>query len=1135
MQFKQVLQETVWVLLTEGRVSTRRLKQELGLNDEALDALLHELVEIKGWAISETADVLAWAGAVVPGPAVLGSSEDHGRIGESTDNPRLPGGERRQLTVMFCDLVGSTHLSTQLDPEDMQNVITAYHEAVTPVIEQYSGFIAKYMGDGILIYFGYPQAHEKDVERAVLAGLAVIEAMPALNASTAADLDTDLAVRIGIATGMVVVGDIVGQGASEERNVVGETPNLAARLQDLATENGIVVSAVSKALTAGAFEFEDLGLQDLKGIDEPTVAWRVVGELSGEFESETRPGPDAAPLVGRQEELGLLLRAWQQSKDGSGQVVAISGEAGIGKSRLIEAISAEVRGAGFTRITLRCSPHHGNSALYPLITHLRRVIGWNAGDDAAAKLEKLEAALADCQFRTEETVPLFAALFSLQLPEGRYPPLNMPPAQQRLNTLDAILAWQFEEAERQPILQVWEDIHWADPTTLELLEMTIDQCPTVSELNVLTFRPEFVPTWSAKSHIVPLTLNRLERPEVEALISQHAGGKTMPPDVVERIVDRGDGVPLYVGELTRAILASGSLDETDVSFELSGPLSDLSIPATLQDSLMARLDKAPTVREVAQLGAVFGREFPYDMLQAVAAIEEPNLRDGLDQLVDAELLYQRGRPPRAKYMFKHALIQDAAYQSLLKRTRQHYHQEVANLLSSLSPATVEVDPEILAHHFTEAGDNETASVYWQRSGEFALQRSATHEAIGHLSKGLAQLSKGTNNASQELAMQRMLGTAYMATKGYGAAETAAAFDRARKLCAEVTDDDSIYPVLFGVWVASLTRANHAAAFEVAVEMQERTLQNSDDFIRAATQLMMGCSHLHMGRLLDARDYFDRSHATFNSLTNKEANLAGALLYGLDIHAAGYAYGAWCEWLLGYPDKALERSRNSLSSIDASGHTYSHSRAFYWNAVIHQLCGDWPMVHDLAESAVNTALEHGLSLVVAVGRIMSGAAAAALKGIDGQASEVATALDAYSATGARFQSMYHRTLLADLLRREDDIPQALAVLNEAMHIAQETGEVFFDAEIHRLKGELMLAGDEGEAPAETSLMEALRTARAQDAKSLELRASMSLARLWRDQGKRTEARDLLAPVYGWFTEGFGTADLISAKKLLDELS
>jgi predicted ATPase len=484
-------------------------------------------------------------------------------------------------------------------------------------------------------------------------------------------------------------------------------------------------------------------------------------------------------------------------------------------------------------------------------------------------------------------------------------------------------------------------------------------------------------------------------------------------------------------------------------------------------------------------------------------------------------------------MFKHALIQDAAYQSLLKRTRQHYHTEVAALLSKQFAEAMDTNPEILAHHYSEAGDKDRAMDYWLRAGQMALQRSANHEAIGHLNKGLALLPEGDEKASQELAMQRLLGTAYMATKGYGAPETAETFDRARKLCA-VVRDDSIYPVMFGVYVSAVTRAKHPMAVETAAEMQQLVARTDDAYAKSAAYMMSGTAYLHIGKLLDARDYFDAGMRIPYSFGAEESS-EKALLYGLDMVATGYAYGAWCEWLLGCPETALKRCRLALASLEISQHGYSSSRALYWCSVVYQFCGDWQEVSNLTEVAGGKAREHGLTMVVAVARIMNAAADAARHGGGGQIPEITEALAAYAATGARFQAPYHHTLLAELYLRNGETDAGLDILTQAQHMVQETGEHYFSAEIFRLKGELLLTGEDRQGDAEDCFRKALETARAQDAKSLELRAAGSLARLWNSQGKRSEAHDVLAPVYDWFTEGFETADLQAAKQLLDELA
>jgi class 3 adenylate cyclase len=684
--------------------------------------------------------------------------------------------ERRQLTVMFCDLVGSTQLSRRLDPEDLREVLRRYQDAVAGAVIRYEGYVAKFLGDGVLAYFGWPQAHEDQAERAVRTGLDAVAAVARL------DLEGDVALqaRVGIATGQVVVGDLVGTGqvvvgdligeaAAEAEAVAGETPNLAARLQGVAAPGQVVIGPLTRELIGETFDLADLGAHALKGFAEPVAAWRALGESAAESRFEAEHVGGGLPLVGRQEELGLLLRSWETSKDGHGQVVLVQGEAGIGKSRLVEALREQVAGEDYIWVATRFSPYHANSTLYPVIEHMKRVMGWAPEDDAEEKLAKLEAALQGQSLPLAEAVPLYAELMSLPLPEGRYAPLGLSAKEQREWTLDALAGWLLEEAERTPVLNVWEDLHWADPTTLELLGVYIEQSPTVSMLNVLTYRPEFTPPWAMHSHMTPITLNRLERPEVEALIGHQAKGKQVPAEVIEHIVGKADGVPLYVEELTKSILESDYLREEADRYTLIGSLSEVSIPVTLQDSLMARLDRLPRVRELAQLGAVLGREFAYQMLQYLAPLEEPLLQNGLGQLVENELLYQRGRPPRSRYIFKHALIQDAAYQSLLKRTRQQYHRQVAALMEERFPETVETHPELVAHHFAEAGCTEQAVTYSQKAGQIALRRSANVEAVTHLERGLElllQLPETPKRHERELDMQMALGPALVATRGY---------------------------------------------------------------------------------------------------------------------------------------------------------------------------------------------------------------------------------------------------------------------------------------------------------------------------------------------------------------------------------
>ena len=688
MTFSEILKEAIWLLVTEGQISYCRLRRELDLDDETLEDVRIELIEVKCLASDKDGQLLLWSPAPTSGdharptaspaqlaplrasggaasPAAGQTEPETSTIGGST----ATGGERRQLTVMFCDLVGSTALSMRLDPEDLQDIIRRFQELCAKVVAKFDGYVAKYMGDGVLIYFGYPQAHEKGAERAAHTALAILEAMPDLGAGLPHEQEVELAARIGIDTGLVVVGEAIGEGSAAELTVVGETPNVAARLQALAGPNEIVIGSVTHELAGDAFEYEDLGTHRLKGIAEPVKAWRVLG-LSDTEAATAGATPGGGRLVGRDEEVGLLLRRWEQSKEGHGQAVLISGEPGIGKSTLVETVSAEVKREGYTRIPHRCSPYHTNSVLYPVVEHMKRLMRWEPDDSADAKLDKLENWLRGFSQPLAEVVPLVAALISLPLPEDRYPPLGLTSQQQKQQTLDAIVALTLEVAERRPIMELWEDLHWADPSTLELLGLLIDQTPTASLLIAVTFRSEFVPPWPMRSHMTPITLNRLERPQIEAMVGLLAGRKSLPPEVIEHVVTKTDGVPLYVEELSKMMLESDMLREESDRYVLTGPLSTVAIPATLQESLMARLDRLPTLREVAQFGAVLGREFAYEMLEGLAVIEEQVLEEGLSQLVESELLYQRGRPPRSKYIFKHALVQDAAYHSLLRRTRQ---------------------------------------------------------------------------------------------------------------------------------------------------------------------------------------------------------------------------------------------------------------------------------------------------------------------------------------------------------------------------------------------------------------------------------------------------------------------------------
>jgi predicted ATPase/class 3 adenylate cyclase len=1176
VRFYALLAEVMALLQRERRVTYRRLKYVFAVDE----ALLHEVrdeLRFRALALDQDGQGLVWTGEAqpmgypaaariapvitpdttagacpapsepAPSPpppdtppeeppvslAVLPRDASPAEVGAVPEPARsAPEAERRQLTVMFCDLADSTQLSQQLDPEDLREVIRAYQQTSAEVIHRFDGTIAQHLGDGLLIYFGWPRAHEDDAQRALYAGLGLVEAITrSLNPRLHREKGVQLAVRLGIHTGPVVVG-AMGGGRRHENLATGETVNIASRLEGLATPNTVVISHVTARLVRGAFALEDLGLHTLKGVGEPTQVFRVLGPIEG-YEDEARVSAGVPFLVGRDEEMGLLVRRWEQSKEGLGQVVLMSGIAGIGKSSLVETLRAQVRQEGLPRIAFRCSSYHQNSALYPVIIHMERLLNFQREDAPATKLDKLEQGLQSYPLPLGEVVPLFAALLSVPL-DHRYLALTLSPQQQKQQTLDALVAWMLEEAERQPVLVAWEDLHWADPSTLEMLGLVLEQTPTVPMLHVLTYRPEFEPPWPTRSHMTPITLNRLERPQVEALITHLAGGKTLPAEVVEHIVAKTDGVPLYVEELAKMLLESDLLREEAEQYMLTGPLLSVAIPDTLQDSLMARLDQMHTAKQVAQLGAVLGRAFPYVMLQAIASQDEATVQAGLAQLVEAELLYQRGRPPRATYRFKHALIQDAAYASLLKSTRQRVHQQIAQLFEARFPELVETQPELVAHHCAEAGQDEAAISYWQRAGQRALQRSAYVEAIAHLRQGAAVLTTlpaTPKRQHQELDLQVALGPALLATKGYAAPDVERAYARARELCQQLGDTSQLFPVLRGLMIYYQTRGQLQTAYRLGEELLRLAHAQSDPARLLLAHHQLGMVLFLRGEPAPAQTHHTQALAIY---TPQEHRVL-AVRYGMDLGVASSSWLAWELWQLGYPDQALQHSQAACTLAQEMSHPHSLALALVYVAFVHQCRREVPAAHEQAAAATALATEQGFASWVARGTILHGWTLAMQgKGEEGMA-EMRQGLAADLATGSTQFQPYFLDLLAEAYGEGGYPDEGLHALAEALAMMETTEVRFYAAELSRLKGALLLRQTVPDAPqAEACFRAALDVARQQHAKSWELRAATSLARLWQRQGKRQAAYDLLAPVYGWFTEGFDTADLREAKGVLEEL-
>jgi class 3 adenylate cyclase/predicted ATPase len=1195
MTFEEILAQVREQLQREGRVAYRILKRRFDLSDDDLEDLKADLIDAKRVAVDEEGKVLVWVGDV----SVASSQFQVASSQPLAPSTQPPSAERRQLTVMFCDLVGSTALSEQLDPEEYREVVRAYQETCTTVIRRYEGHLAQHLGDGLLVYFGYPAAHEDDAQRAVRTGLEIITALQRFSPSPfqgegstsgaragegsvvaqfhdsphpsplpkgarefSAPLPTGargLQVRIGIHTGLVVIGEI---GSSEKREILalGETPNIAARLQGLAEPDSVVVSTATQRLVAGLFEWQDLGSQTLKGISTPMTAYRVVGEGAAQSRFEVAVGRGLTPLVGREEELALLRRRWEQTKESAGQVVLLSGEPGIGKSRLVQEFKKQLAHEGVTRIEFRCSPYHQNSAFYPIIDHLQRALGFERGDSSEEKLCKLEVGARRAVPLQPDTVPLLAALLSLPHPAGT-PPLTLSPQKQKQKTQEALVAWIIEEAEKTPVYCAWEDLHWADPSTLELLTLYLEQIPTTRVFTVLTFRPDFTPPWGAYSYLSQITLSRLGRSQVEVIVEQVTGGKELPKEIVQQIVSKTDGVPLFVEELTKTVLEL----EFDVGARHAVPLP-LGIPATLQDALMARLDRLGPMKELAQLGATIGREFSYELLQTVSPLDESTLQQRLKQLIDAELIYQRGLPPQATYLFKHALIQDTAYQSLLKSRRQQLHQQIAQVLEERFAETKETQPELVAHHYTEAGLITQAIPYWQRAGERAAQRSANVEAISHLTKGLELLKAlpdTAERAQQELSFQLALMTPLIATKGYAASEVEQACNRARELCQRGGETPQLFRVLCGLYSFYMQRA----ALQTGRELSERLLNlaqsEQDATLLLLAHYRVGIALFYLGELTLTREHLEQGIPLYNPQQHHSLTF---LYTGSNSGIACHAIRASTLWYLGYPEQARKGMLEALTLAQQLSHPFSLAWALSQAARLHYLRREGQAAQEHTEAQIVLSGEQGFPYWLAVGTIVRGWALAEQGKKAEGISQMCEGLAAHRATESNLDRPYYLAMLAEAYGEVGQAEDGLHTVAEALAAVNRTEERFYEAELYRLKGELtlqklsviscqlsvtdprpLIPDPQGEA--EACFLKAVEVAQRQQAKSLELRAVMSLVRLRQQQAtqyasrntqheartKLDEARTTLSTIYNWFTEGFDTKDLQEAKVLLEELS
>ena len=1043
--------------------------------------------------------------------------------------------ERRQLTVMFCDLVGSTALSELMDPEETRDLITAYQACCVEVVERYSGYVSRLMGDGILVLFGYPHAHEDDPVRALHAGLNIIEAIKTLDHEFYPQIQSHLQVRIGVATGLVVAGDLIGKGAAEEEAIYGDTPNLAARIQNRAAPGSMLVSENTHELTKRYFNFDSIGAEQLKGIAEPVKLFRVKSVLDSESIEIFDDTHEKTRLVGREAEIALLLNCWERARDAHDQLILLSAEAGIGKSSLVDAFKHELGSTEATRIFYYCSPYNKNSAYFPIIERLKRAAGIKKQTGAKEKIAKIERFLELPGLDQARALPAIAALLSIPYQQDSEF-AHMSPIEQKRETLSMLIGIIEAMSEGKALYMIIEDIHWIDPSTLEFIHQLVEAMQDRAFLLLLTSRPELDLAQMRLTQAMILQLNRLSRKQSIELIHQITDSRPLPDEALERVLAKTDGVPLFIEEFTRSLLESGQLRETEIGFELKGQLTAMAVPTSIQDSMASRLDRQPNSRPVAQQASVIGRRFSFDLLSRLTSQDQDHLHEALENLVNAEVLVRRGMEEEAVYEFRHALLRDAAYQSLLKTERMRIHADLAALLIAEQSEVVETQPEIIAQHLTEGGDYSGALDYWYQAGERAKFQSANVEAIAHFSRGIEiieQMPEGESRDKRELEFFMALGPALMSTRGFAVAEVEHAYERGLQLANQIGTAEQVYTVTWGAWLFRQQRGQMDIATGLADDLLALSRHSEDSGVQLQANHAAWTTALRIGKFAECCDYAEQGVRLYQTKLHRDMAFSFG---GHDAGVCALQHSAVSRWVMGYPEQATGYKNQLLEHIDHINHPFSSALACHFAAMVNVCMGEYEETVKLSKQSIQTCDSYGVapqyrnSSLVFLGWTQY-AAGNTNEGLQA----MRDGLDIHRKAPARAHEPFLITMLATACLEQGLVDEASALVDEGLMQIEKTGELTWKAELMRLDAELMLAGCGRQSDGAQRLRETIALAQSQHARSLELRAAMSLARHYASQSKADKGVDVLQPLYLEFTEGHASADLERCAQLLSDLN